>query len=103
MFWIPQVAPAELEAVLLSHPKIMDAAVIGIPDHDAGELPKALVVPRGGVTPSEILTFVAEKVAAYKRLRGGVEFVKGILKTPTGKIKRVEIMKNEMEKLKQKL
>ena len=99
----PQVAPAELEAVLLSHPLVTDAAVIGIPNQEAGELPKAFVVPSGGVTPSEIAAFVNKKVSPYKKLRGGVEFVREIPKTASGKILRREILKNEMKKLKQKL
>lgn len=70
-----QVAPAELEAILLGHPKIANCAVIGLPDEMAGEVPKAWVVLRekGGMTADEIQKFVAEKVAQHKRLRGGVK------------------------------
>ena len=56
-----QVAPAELEALLLTHPKVKDAAVIGIPDSHNGEIPKAFVVADGDVTEAEIKDFVAGK------------------------------------------
>ncbi|XP_078590150.1 putative 4-coumarate--CoA ligase 1 [Branchiostoma floridae x Branchiostoma japonicum] len=84
-----QVAPAELESVLLGHPGVQDAAVIGLPDDVAGELPKAFVVKKAdNVTEKDITDFVAERVAPYKKLRGGVEFVGQIPKTPSGKILR---------------
>lgn len=60
-----KAAPAELETLLISHPKIDDVAVIGIPDGKAGKLPKAFVVAKSGVTPKEIAAFVAEKVAPH--------------------------------------
>ena len=84
-----QVAPAELEALLLTHPDVADAAVIGIPDQEAGELPKAFVVLRAGVSPNAdgLRTFVAQHVATYKQLRD-VEFVAAIPKSPSGKILR---------------
>ena len=94
-----QVAPAELEALLTSHPKIDDAAVIGIPDEKAGELPKAFVVPKGDITPEEITAFVAEKVAPRKKLRGGVEFIDKIPKSATGKILRKVLRNRENERL----
>ncbi len=61
IFLIPQVAPAELEALLLTHPAVADAAVIGIPDEEAGELPKAFVVLKGTekATEEDIAQFVA--------------------------------------------
>eukprot|EP00058_Branchiostoma_floridae_P018912 XP_002604401.1 hypothetical protein BRAFLDRAFT_280542 [Branchiostoma floridae] len=84
-----QVAPAELESVLLGHPGVQDAAVIGLPDEVAGELPKAFVVKKvDDVTEKDITDFVAERVAPYKKLRGGVAFVGEIPKTPSGKILR---------------
>ncbi|XP_071494141.1 uncharacterized protein [Diadema antillarum] len=84
-----QVPPAELEALLLTHPKISDAAVIGVPDEEAGELPKAYIVRVGEeLTESDVVEFVAGKVAPYKKLRGGVEFVATIPKSASGKILR---------------
>ena len=97
-----QVAPAELEALLISHPNIDDAAVIGIPDEKAGELPKAFVVPKGDIKPEEILAFVAAKVAPQKKLRGGVEIVEKIPKNASGKILRRDLRKRENERLKNK-
>jgi acyl-CoA synthetase (AMP-forming)/AMP-acid ligase II len=82
-----QVAPAELEAVLLTHPSIADAAVIPSPDEFAGEVPIAFVVLKENVSAAEILSFVAERVASYKKIRR-VEFVDHIPKSPAGKILR---------------
>ncbi len=84
-----QVPPAELEALLVTHPAVADAAVIGIPDDEAGELPKGFIVLRPGAKASEqeIQTFVAEQVAHYKQLRL-VEFVEQIPKSASGKILR---------------
>ena len=64
-----QVAPAELEAVLVAHPAVAEAAVVGRPDEEAGEVPKAFVALAGEATAEEIMAFVAERVAPYKRLR----------------------------------
>ncbi|MGY0236387.1 AMP-binding protein [Longispora urticae] len=82
-----QVSPVELEAVLMAHPKVADAAVVGVPDEATGELPKAFVVANGPATPEEIMAFVAERVAPYKKVRR-VEFVDQIPRTPVGKIER---------------
>src|SRR4051794_3048716 len=82
-----QVAPAELEAVLVQHPAVAEAAVVGRPDEEAGEVPKAFVALSGEATEEEIMAFVAERVAPYKRLRA-VEVVDEIPKSPSGKILR---------------
>ena len=84
-----QVPPAELEALLVTHPAVADAAVIGVPDDEAGELPKAFVALKQGQEASEdeIKQFVAEKVATYKQIRL-LEFVEEIPKSASGKILR---------------
>ncbi|KAF2642995.1 putative AMP-binding enzyme [Massarina eburnea CBS 473.64] len=100
-----QVAPAELEGVLLEHPDILDAAVVGVPDREAGsELPRAYVVRMNGAAglgEREVEVWVETRLARYKRLVGGVRFVPvgGIPKSPSGKIlKRVlrELAKREV-------
>jgi 4-coumarate--CoA ligase len=89
-----QVAPAELEGVLVCHPKIDDVAVMGVYDaNQATELPRAYVVAAKGVkhgkeTEEEIVGWLAGKVASYKRLRGGIRFVDEIPKSTSGKILR---------------
>ena len=82
-----QVPPAELEALLLGHPAVADAAVIGIPDEAAGEVPKAFVVLKGAVSNEELMSWVAERVAPYKKIRM-VEVIDAIPKSPSGKILR---------------
>jgi 4-coumarate--CoA ligase len=84
-----QVPPAELEALLLTHPAVADAAVIGLPDDEAGEVPAAFVVLKAGavVSADEISSFVAERVASYKQIRH-VTFVDAIPKSAAGKILR---------------
>jgi 4-coumarate--CoA ligase len=84
-----QVPPAELEALLLSHPAIADAAVVGLPDEEAGELPVGFVVLKPGAQASaaEIMAFVAGQVAHYKQLRR-VTFIDAVPKSASGKILR---------------
>jgi acyl-CoA synthetase (AMP-forming)/AMP-acid ligase II len=82
-----QVAPAELESVLLTHPDVLDAAVVGVPHAEGGEAPKAFVVTSRPVEADSLMAFVAEQVAPYKKVRS-VEFVERIPKSPTGKILR---------------
>ncbi len=84
-----QVPPAELEALLLTHPDITDAAVIGLPDEEAGEIPAAYVVLKHGLdtAAADIQRFVADNVANYKQIRK-LTFVDAIPKSPSGKILR---------------
>ena len=89
-----QVAPAELEALLLSHPEVADAAVIPSPDEEAGEVPKAFVVLRGNVTAEELMDFVAGQVAPHKRIRL-LEFAAEIPKSLSGKILRRVLVQQE--------
>ena len=91
-----QVPPAELEAVLLTHPCVADAAVIPYPDDEAGEVPKAIIVLKQPVEGDALLEYVADRVARHKRIRH-IEFVDKIPKSPSGKILRrvlVEIEKS---------
>jgi len=87
-----QVAPAELEALLLTHPAVLDAAVIRKADEEAGEIPKAYVVLKPddasrGTGAEAIMDFVAERVAPHKRIRE-IEFIDQIPKSASGKILR---------------
>jgi acyl-CoA synthetase (AMP-forming)/AMP-acid ligase II len=83
-----QVAPAELEAILITHPEVADCAVIGIPDEQAGELPKAFVVSAAsGCDSDAVMEFVCTQVAPHKRIRE-IELVREIPKSPSGKILR---------------
>ncbi len=91
-----QIAPAELEALLLGHPKVMDAAVIGVLDDDKQEIPKAFIVPApdSGLTEEEVMAFVAENVAPHKKVRR-VEFIDAIPKSSSGKILRKDLRARE--------
>jgi acyl-CoA synthetase (AMP-forming)/AMP-acid ligase II len=93
-----QVAPAELEAVLLASPDVADAAVIGVYDERGDEVPKAFVVRSPGSTATEgdVLAFVEERTAAYKRVRR-VEFIDEVPKAASGKILRRELRDREKE------
>src|SRR5258708_17905163 len=86
------IAPAELEALLLEHPAVRDAAVIGWPDAETGEAPRAFVVLRAGetATPEQLIAFANGKVAKYKAIRR-LEIVESIPKTASGKILRREL------------
>jgi acyl-CoA synthetase (AMP-forming)/AMP-acid ligase II len=86
-----QVAPAELEAVLLTHPAVADCAIVRFPDENAGEVPKAFVVSRAPVDAETLMAFVAERVATYKKIRQ-LEFIDVIPKSPSGKILRRELI-----------
>lgn len=101
-----QVAPAELEAHLLTHPAVNDCAVIQVPDEKAGEVPKAFVVksPSVGleendrVLARQIQKHVEEHKARYKWITGGIEFIDQIPKSPSGKILRRFLRDREKEK-----
>jgi 4-coumarate--CoA ligase len=85
-----QVPPAEIEGILLLHPKVREAGVIGIPDEKTGEKAVAFVVKQPGVdvTDQEIIEFVAEKASKPKQLHGGVYFIDQLPKNDTGKVMR---------------
>jgi acyl-CoA synthetase (AMP-forming)/AMP-acid ligase II len=91
-----QVAPAELEAILVGHPAIADAAVIPSPDEEAGEIPKAYVVLKapGSASAEDIMAYVAGKVAPHKKIRK-LEFVDAIPKSAAGKILRRVLIEQE--------
>jgi acyl-CoA synthetase (AMP-forming)/AMP-acid ligase II len=90
-----QVAPAELEALILGHDSVTDVAVIGIPDEEAGELPKAYIVPASEeFDPDALMKWVAEQVSPQKKIRL-VETLDEIPKSPSGKILRRELKERE--------
>jgi acyl-CoA synthetase (AMP-forming)/AMP-acid ligase II len=82
-----QVAPAELEAVLLSHSAVADAAVVPLKDENAGEIPRAFVVLKAPASADELMAYVAHRVASYKKIRR-LDFIDAIPKSPSGKILR---------------
>jgi acyl-coenzyme A synthetase/AMP-(fatty) acid ligase len=95
-----QVAPAELEALLLTHPAILDAAVVRRADEEAGEVPKAFVVLKAdetskATTGEQIMHWLSGKVAPHKRIRH-LEFIDAIPKSASGKILRRVLV--DMEK-----
>jgi acyl-CoA synthetase (AMP-forming)/AMP-acid ligase II len=92
-----QVPPAELEALLLTHDKIADVAVIGVRDAEGEEVPKAFVVRQENavdLTADEVMTFVAERIAPHKKVRV-VEFIDQIPKSASGKILRKDLRARE--------
>jgi acyl-CoA synthetase (AMP-forming)/AMP-acid ligase II len=91
-----QVAPSELEGVLLAHPAVADAAVIPSPDEEAGEIPKAFVVLKGeaATDPAALMAWVAQRVAPHKRIRA-LEIVPQVPKSPSGKILRRQLVEQE--------
>ena len=97
-----QVAPAEIENLLFHHPQIKEAAVVGVPaPEDPGtDLPRAYVVPvefdepsgtASGISEEEVKKWIADRLASYKQLRGGVVFVSEIPKNAIGKFLRREL------------
>lgn len=100
-----QVAPAELEAHLLTHPGVADVAVIPVPDNRAGELPKAYVVKSphhiskdNASLALDIQNYVKSHKARHKWLQGGVEFIDVIPKSPSGKILRRQLCDRESKR-----
>ncbi|KAF5302854.1 hypothetical protein FQA39_LY02034 [Lamprigera yunnana] len=91
-----QVAPAELEDILRTHPDVLDAAVIGVNHQKYGEVPRAYIVPKTNhkIRTDHVLEYIAQKVVDYKRLLGGVAILDSIPKNSTGKI-----MRNELKQL----
>jgi acyl-CoA synthetase (AMP-forming)/AMP-acid ligase II len=89
-----QVAPAELEHLLLTHPAVADAAVVPRPDPDAGEIPVAYVALRAEATAEELLAYVAERVAPYKRLRA-IRITESVPRSPSGKLLRRVLVEAE--------
>lgn len=95
-----QVPPAELEGLLRTHPSVLDAAVIGVPDDRTGEAPLAYVVldaDKPAASEEDVKRYVEERVAPYKNITAGVRFVETIPKSPAGKILR-RILKDEYMK-----
>ena len=99
-----QVAPTEFEALLLTHPDIIDAAVIPVQDDGSGELPRAYYITLNKNQDSEKITAVdikewdKENVAPYKRLEGGVELIEQVPKSASGKILRRLLRDKYIEK-----
>ena len=87
-----QVAPAEIEALLISHPDVLDAAVVGVGLEDGNEVPRAYVVANKQKVSKQVINdLVKGNLADFKRLRGGIVFVDAIPKSPSGKILRREL------------
>jgi acyl-CoA synthetase (AMP-forming)/AMP-acid ligase II len=93
-----QVPPAQLEGILLTHPEVADACVVPVRDEEAGEVPKAFVVPREGcaLDPQEVMAFVAGRVAPHMQVRA-CELIDAIPKSPSGKLLRRVLVERERE------
>jgi acyl-CoA synthetase (AMP-forming)/AMP-acid ligase II len=89
-----QVAPAELEALLLTHPAVADAAVIPSPDEEAGEVPKAFVVRKAEISADDLMAWVAQHVPPHKKIRR-LEFIEAVPKSAAGKILRRVLIEQE--------
>lgn len=88
------MSPTELEGIILQIPGVADAAVVGIPDARAGELPRAFVVchpDSQNLTEAEVQHYVTPKVASYKKLAGGVKFIDVIPRNAAGKVLRHQL------------
>ena len=82
--------------MLLSHSAVADTAVVGSPDDQAGEVPKAFVVLRAPVSGDDLMAFVADRVAPYRKVRR-LEVVEQIPKSPSGKILRRVLLERERQ------
>jgi acyl-CoA synthetase (AMP-forming)/AMP-acid ligase II len=93
-----QVPPAELEGILLTHPQVADACVVPVRDEEAGEVPKAFVVPCAGqvLDPSDVMAYVAARVAPHMQVRA-CELIDAIPKSPSGKLLRRVLVERERE------
>jgi len=89
-----QVAPAEIESVLLGHPAIADACVIGVADEEAGEVPKAFVVKKSDISAEQVMAWVAERLAPHKKVRR-VEFIDALPRSAAGKLLRRQLIERE--------
>jgi acyl-coenzyme A synthetase/AMP-(fatty) acid ligase len=92
-----QISPTEVEAILGQCPGVADVAVIGVPDGEGNDLPRAYIVTSASVSEKDINEFLNPKVSVYKRLRGGVVFVNEIPRNHNAKIMR-NVLKEWVEK-----
>lgn len=89
-----QVAPSELEEIIMGHPGVGDVGVIGVPNERAGEVPMAYIVPRQkDLSADDIHSFLEDRVARHKKLVGGIRFVQELPKNATGKLMRRQLQK----------
>jgi 4-coumarate--CoA ligase len=91
-----QISPAEIEEIVLHHPAVEEAVVVGVHDPSGGDrIPRAFVVLKAGAEgacPDQIRDFVDSRVAAYKKLRGGLYIVPSLPKNKTGKVSRADVI-----------